>query len=172
MASYRREVTTSTTDVLRDELTSLLDGVGAHMSFEEAVAEFPIDAINALPSNVDYTPWHLLEHMRITQADILDYIVNREYVEIDWPADYWPSKDAVATPDQFAETIAAFLSDRSVIRDIVADPETDLLEVIPGTPGHTILREVRVVGDHNAYHVGEFAVLRQIMSTWPLDRPK
>jgi hypothetical protein len=45
----------------------LLDGVGAHMSFERRVADFPIDAINALPSNVDYTPWHLLEHMRITR---------------------------------------------------------------------------------------------------------
>jgi len=162
--------TTSETDL--DQMLALLDGVGAHMPFEEAVADFPIDAINAFPSNVDYTPWHLLEHMRITQADILDYIVNREYIEIDWPADYWPSRDAVATPDQFAETIGAFLDDRSVIRDMVADPSTDLLAVIPGTPGHTILREVRVVGDHNAYHIGEFAVLRQIMSTWPPDRPR
>src|SRR3954466_4858795 len=118
MPSYAREVTATLIDVLRGELICLLDGVGAHMPFEEAVAEFPIDAINAFPSNVDYTPWHLLEHMRITQADILDYIVNRQYVEIEWPAEYWPSKDAVATPDQFAETVAAFLSDRSVIRDI------------------------------------------------------
>jgi hypothetical protein len=30
-----------------------------------------------------------------------------------------------------------------------------------------VIREVRVVGDHNAYHVGEFAVLRQVMGTWP-----
>ena len=165
-------MTTITTDRLREELTQLLDGVGAHMTFEEAVAAFPNDAINAFPSNVDYTPWHILEHLRITQADILDYIVNRDYVEIDWPADYWPSKDAVATPDQFFETIAAFLSDRAALRDIVADPATDLFAVIPGTPGHTILREVRVVGDHNAYHVGEFAVLRQIMSTWPAGRDR
>ena len=159
-------MTTTTADALRDQMLALLDGVGAHMPFEEAVADFPIDAINAFPSNVDYTPWHLLEHLRITQADILDYIVNREYIEIDWPADYWPSRDAVATPDQFAETIGAFLDDRSVIRDMVADPSTDLLAVIPGTPGHTILREVRVVGDHNAYHIGEFAALRQVMGTW------
>jgi DinB family protein len=165
-------VTTITADLLREELTQLLDGVGAHMTFEEAVADFPNDAINAYPSNVDYTPWQLLEHIRITQADILDYIVNREYVEIDWPADYWPSKDSVATPDQFAETIAAFQRDRAALRDIVTDPATDLFAVIPGTPGHTILREVRVVGDHNAYHIGEFAVLRQIMSTWPAGRAR
>ena len=142
------------------------------MTFEEAVADFPNDAINGFPSNVDYTPWQLLEHVRITQADILDYIVNRDYVELDWPAEYWPSKESVATPDQFAETIAAFQRDRAALRDIVTDPATDLFAVIPGTPGHTILREVRVVGDHNAYHIGEFAVLRQIMSTWPVGRAR
>jgi hypothetical protein len=52
----------------------------------------------------------------------------------------------------------------------VADPATDLLAGIPGTPGHTILREVRLVGDHNAYHLGEFAILRQVMGTWPPTR--
>ena len=49
----------------------------------------------------------------------------------------------------------------------MADPATDLLAVIPNTPGHTILREIRVVGDHNSYHTGEFAILRQVMGTWP-----
>ena len=38
------------------------------------------------------------------------------------------------------------------------------------TPAHTILREVRVVGAHNAYHIGEFAILREVMGTWPAGR--
>jgi hypothetical protein len=29
------------------------------------------------------------------------------------------------------------------------------------------MREILVVTDHNAYHVGEFAIMRQAMSTWP-----
>jgi DinB family protein len=169
-ASYPRAVTATIDDQVREQLLVLLDGVGAHMPFDEAVADFPTAAINTFPPNVDYTPWHLLEHVRITQADILDYIVNRDYQELDWPGDYWPPKDAVATRAQFDETIEAFKRDRAAIRDIVADPATDVLAVIDGTPGHTILREVRIVADHNAYHVGEFAVLRQIMSTWPPDR--
>jgi hypothetical protein len=31
------------------------------------------------------------------------------------------------------------------------------------------LREFLLVADHNAYHVGEFAILRQVMGTWPKD---
>ena len=157
-------------DILRDQLIELIDGQGAHMSFDDAVADFPDDAINRRPPNVPYTPWHLLEHLRITQADILDYIVNRTYLEPDWPEAYWPARDATATPDEFARTIAGFHADAAALRAIVADPATDLLATIPGTPGHTILREVRIVGDHNAYHLGEFAILRQFMGTWPPDR--
>ena len=156
--------------ILRDQLLALIDGVGAHMPFDAAVADFPDDAINRRPPNVLYTPWHLLDHLRFTQADILDYVRSRAYLAPDWPEAYWPARDATATAEQFAATIDAFKADRAALRELVADPATDLFATIPNTPGHTILREVRVVGDHNAYHLGEFAVLRQVMGTWPADR--
>ena len=78
----------------RKELLKLLAGVDAHMTFEEAVADFPDDAINRKPPNVSYTPWHLIEHIRLTQWDILDYVRNRDYVERSWPDEYWPDPDA------------------------------------------------------------------------------
>jgi hypothetical protein len=160
----------TTIDILREQLLALIDGHGAHMPFDAAVAGFPDDAINRLPPNVPYTPWHLLEHIRIAQSDILEYIRNRAYLAPTWPEEYWPARGATATPEQFAQTIERFRSDRAALHDLVADPATDLLAVIPDTPGHTILREVRLVGDHNAYHLGEFAILRQVMGTWPPDR--
>lgn len=160
------------TDPLRAQLLALLEGHDARMPFDDAVAAFPAEAINAFPPNVAYTPWHLLEHLRLTQWDILDYIVNRDYVEMRWPDDYWPARDATATPEQFAATIDGFRADNAALRALVADPATDLTAVIPNTPGHTILREVRVVGDHNSYHIGELAILRQVMGTWPQDRPR
>jgi hypothetical protein len=52
----------------------------------------------------------------------------------------------------------------------VADPATDLLTTIPNTPGDIVLREVRLVGDDNPYHVGAFAIPRQVMGTWPPGR--
>ncbi len=157
-------------DVLREQLLALLDGRDARMRFDDAVADFPESAINTFPANVPYTPWHLLEHLRITQWDILDYIANRAYVERRWPDEYWPARAATATPGQFAATLAGFRSDNAALQALVADPATDLQAVIPDTPGHTILREIRVVGDHNSYHTGEFAILRQVMGTWPQQR--
>ena len=153
----------------RAQLIRLLEGDDAHMRFEEAVADFPDAAINAFPPNVPYTPWHLVEHLRLTQRDILNYIADTDYLEPSWPADYWPARDATATPAQFAASVDAFLVDRDALRDLVNDPTTDLDAPMPDTPGHTIAREIRVAGDHCAYHVGEFAVLSQVMGTWPRD---
>jgi hypothetical protein len=154
-------------DALRQQLVDLLDGVGAHMPFEEAVADFPDEAMNRRPPNVDYTPWHLLEHLRFTQLDILRYVTDPDYEEPSWPDDYWPDRAATATREVFDATIRDFLADLAALRALVADPARDVLAVIPGTPGHTLLREIRIDADHNAYHVGEFAILRQVMGTWP-----
>lgn len=155
---------------IRDEALAILDARDAHMTFEEAVADFPTAAMNRRPPAVPYTPWQLLEHLRITQLDILEYVRVPGHVSPDWPVGYWPAPDAEATSDDLAATVAAFRADHAALRDVVADPATDLLAVLPGTSGHTVLREVRIVADHNAYHLGEFAILRQVMSSWPADR--
>jgi DinB superfamily len=157
-------------DQVREQLIALLDGRGAHMSYEEAVADFPTEAMNRRAPGVPYTPWHLLEHLRLSQQDILDYVRDPGHVSPPWPAGYWPDASAVTTPDGFAATVSGFLADRAALRALVADPSTDLTVPIPSTPGHTLMREVRLAADHNAYHTGEFAILRQVMGSWPAQR--
>jgi hypothetical protein len=156
--------------ILRRELVALLEGRGAHMPFEEAVAHFPTEAINERPPNVDYTPWHLVEHLRLVQADLLDYVTNPGYVGVPWPAGVWPAPDAVATRDEFDASVAGFLADRDALRRIVEDASSDPFASVPSSPRHTIAREIRLAGDHCAYHIGEFAILRQVMGTWPAGR--
>ncbi|HEX7473090.1 MAG TPA: DinB family protein [Candidatus Limnocylindrales bacterium] len=156
---------------VREGLLALLDGGGAHARFEEAVKAFPARAINRRPPNVPYTPWHLLEHIRLAQRDILDYIRDPEYQAPAWPADYWPPRVATATLDGLAATIEAFTADRAALRELVLDPLRDPFAIIPGTPNHTLAREIRIVADHNAFHLGEFTILRAVMGTWPADHP-
>jgi hypothetical protein len=137
------------------------------MGFEDAVAEFPADAMNRKAPNVPYTPWHILEHLRITQWDILEYIRDSaHYLAPNWPEDYWPDQDAETTTVGWRETVDGFLADRKAIEAILRDPATDLSAPLPQTPGHTIVREVRLLANHNSYHIGEFAILRQVTDTW------
>ncbi|HEV8194969.1 MAG TPA: DinB family protein [Ktedonobacterales bacterium] len=155
----------------REELIFLLTRGNAHMGFEEAVADFPEAAMNTPFPNGTYTPWHLLEHIRLTQWDILDFVRNPAYQERNWPDDYWPSTDKQATREDWFKTIRLFLADRQALKELVADPATDLNATIPHGSGQTVTREILVVADHNAYHTGEFAIMRQVMGTWGKGHP-
>lgn len=152
---------------VRNQLVNLLLKRQAHMLFEDAIANFPSGHINTHPPHVTYSFWHLLEHIRICQWDILDYIRNPEYKTLNFPDDLWPASNVETDMDGWEQTIQQFYADRQALVDIVNDPGSDLYAPIPhGWDGHNILREILVVADHNAYHIGEFAILRQLMELW------
>jgi hypothetical protein len=152
--------------VVREQLLALLRGGNAHMSFEKAIAHFPAEHFNTKPANVTYTPWHILEHIRIAQWDILEFIRNPDHVSPQWPSRYWPGQVEAADQGQWDRTTSLFLSNLQALRDMVVDPDIDLYVPIPHAKDYTIFREILVVADHNAYHLGEFAILRQFMDTW------
>lgn len=151
---------------VRDQVIFLLRQGNAHMSFDEAVADFPPERINERPPHVPYSPWQLLEHLRLTQRDILGFIRDPDYEEGQWPADYWPPTAATTDAAGWQATISAFRADAATLQELAADPQRELHAAIPWGDGQTLLRELLVIADHNAYHIGEFAILRQVMGTW------
>lgn len=151
---------------VREQVVALLQGGQAHMPFADAVKDFPKDGINIRPPHVDYTFWHLVEHIRITQKDILDFCINSNYKELEWPKDYWPEKDAEATYEQWQESVQQFEDDLQAMIKLVKDPKIDLSAKIPHGDGQTYLREALLVADHTAYHTGELGILRQVCELW------
>jgi hypothetical protein len=140
------------------------------MTFDSAVADFPAWAINERAPNVDYTPWHLVEHLRLTQWDMLHYIEDPTgHQSPSWPVGYWPDPQATTDMAGFLESVDGFRTDLRAMEGIALDQERDLTAVLEGTPGHTPLRGLFIIGNHNSYHVGEFASLRQVMGSWPPD---
>ena len=159
------------TDELRRQLVQLLRGTQAHMGFDDAMAGLPEWAINARGANVTYTPWHLVEHLRITQWDMLRYIEDPVgHVSPKWPIGYWPAPDAETDEAGFRASVEGFRADLRAMEAIALDERRDLYAVLEGTPGHTTLRGLMIIGNHNSYHIGEFASLRQVMGSWPADR--
>jgi hypothetical protein len=153
--------------LIRQELVNFLTIEQAHMQFEEAVKDFPLAHINTRPNNLEYSFWHLLEHIRLCQWDILDYCINPNYKTMEWPREYWPVRDAKTDEAGWKKTVSDYLADRAALINIIQDPKTDLYKAIPhGYGGHTIFREILVVGSHNAYHIGEFGILRGMMGLW------
>ncbi|MFH1032534.1 MAG: DinB family protein [Chloroflexota bacterium] len=156
--------------ILLENLLALLTGEHAHMSFEDVVRDFPIDRINEKLPNADYSPWALLEHIRLAQEDILDFIKNPNYVYRKWPDDYWPRKSKKATPADWNKTVNGFEKDFKELEEMVKNPKTDLYHEIPWGEGEIFLREIVTVSNHNAFHMGEFAIMRQAMGTWGKNR--
>jgi hypothetical protein len=152
--------------IVREQLVQRLKGRGAHMPFEEAIEDFPMEQINARFPNGTYSSWGLVEHLRRTQADMLDYITNPNYTHHEWPKDYWPDEGEMASPEVWTESVNGFFSDLEAFIAIVEDPRTDLYAPLAWATQHNILRCVLIICDHNAYHIGEFAIVRQVMGTW------
>ena len=149
---------------LRDHLLSLLRGGNAHIAFDDLIADFPPELCDQKVGGVPYTPWQVLEHMRITQWDILEFCRNSKHVSPDFPKGYWPNPDAPGNITLWKQTVEQFREALKELEELVADPSTDLFALIPHGDGQTVLREALLVADHNAYHLGVLAVMNRILT--------
>lgn len=152
---------------LRKHVIYLLRGGGAHVDFDAAIAGLPAKLRGARPEGIPHTAWRLLEHMRISQWDILEFSRDPGHVSPDWPADYWPKDDGPPNASAWAKSVKAFRHDLKQMERLVSSPSTDLYARIPHGDGQTILREALLVADHNAYHLGELVVVRRLLNAWP-----
>jgi hypothetical protein len=156
----------NTDQSLRDHLLYLLRGGGAHLSFEDAVADLPAALKGVCPPGVPHSPWRLVEHMRIAQWDILEFCRNPKHESPKFPQGYWPKGDAPSSAAAWDQGLAGFRADLEAMQDLVADPATDLFAPIAHGDGQTILREALLVADHNSYHLGQLVVVRRLLGAW------
>ncbi len=151
---------------LRKHVIELLQGGAAHADFDAAVAAFPVAKASLKPAGADHSAWQLLEHLRISQRDILEFSRNPKHVSPEWPQGYWPKTEAPPRKTDWSKSVRAFRADLKAMQDLVADRSNDLLARIPHGDGQTLLREALLVADHNSYHLGQFILLRRLLGIW------
>ena len=155
------------TDLPRTVIARLLDWEDAHAGFDRVVADLPRELQGQVPHGLPYSPWQLLEHIRLTQRDILEFCRNPDYEELDWPADYWPKSAAPPSVSAWEKSVKAFRQDRETLKQLALDPSVNLSATIPAGDGQTYLRELLLVADHTAYHLVELVVVRRALGAWP-----
>ena len=153
----------SDNQTLREHLLSLLRGGNAHLTFQDFVGDFPSELCDREVDGVPYTPWQVLEHMRIAQWDILEFSRDDSHQSPEFPSGYWPKPSELGNATFWSETIEKFQADLKRMEELIADPATDLFAPIPHGNGQTVLREALVLADHNAYHLGVLAVMSRIL---------
>jgi uncharacterized damage-inducible protein DinB len=155
---------------LRKQLQALLDGGQAHATFDAAVKEFPEKLRGVVPEKLPYSAWQIVEHIRITQRDILDFSRNGDgsYKPRKWPEEYWPKEAAPPSRDAWEQSLEEVRADRRAFEALLAKAD-DAALVRPfdwADEGQSLLREAFLVADHTAYHTGELVVLRRLLGAW------
>jgi DinB superfamily len=151
---------------LREHLTNLLDWRDAHADFDAAVADLAPELRGKVPDGLPYSPWQMLEHLRLALRDILDFCVADTYEKKNWPDDYWPKDPAPPSADAWDKSVAAYRADCKAFKKTVGDPAVDLFAPVPHGKGQTYLREVLLAADHNAYHIGQLIYARRVLGAW------
>jgi hypothetical protein len=156
----------NTTASLRKHLLELLGKGAAHADYASAVANLARAKRGQKLPAVPHTPWRLVEHMRITQLDILEFTRDARHISPNWPDEYWPPTDAPPNAKAWAASIASFKKDRAKMIAIVKDEKNDLFAPLPHGQGQTIAREAMLLADHTAYHLGQLILLRRALGAW------
>jgi len=151
---------------LREHITYLLNGGGAHVKFDDAVKLVSEPLRGVKPKSFPHSPWMLLEHLRLAQRDILEFSRNPKYKSPRWPDEYWPENEASPSAEAWTKSIQQFRKDMKAMQALVANPRTDLYARIPWGDGQTVLREALLVADHNAYHVAQLVDVRRLLGDW------
>ncbi len=151
---------------LREHIIALLKGGQAHATFEDAVKELSPKLRGAKPENFPHSPWMLLEHLRISQHDILEFSRNEKHKSPKWPEGYWPKSPEPPSPDAWTKSVNQFESDLKALQELIKSPKTDLFAKIPWGDSQTILREALLVADHNAYHIAQLVDVRRLLGAW------
>jgi hypothetical protein len=151
---------------LRTHLTNQLSWHDAHVDFETAVADLPESLRGRVPRGAPYSVWQLVEHLRIAQHDILDFCINPHYKEMRWPDDYWPPDPAPPDDRAWAAALDGYRRDLGKVQQLAKNTSVDLFAAIPHGSGQTYLREILLVADHAAYHVGQIVIVRRMLGAW------
>lgn len=156
----------ATESALRAQLRRILSWQDAHVGFEKSVEGLAPKLRGVRVEGFPHSAWELLEHMRLAQKDILDFCLDPKYEEPTWPDDYWPKSPEPPSDHAWDDSIAAFHEDRAALEALATDESVDLFAKIPHGKGQTYIREILLVADHNAYHIGQLVAVRRQLGAW------
>lgn len=150
-------------DIIKKQLLFILRGGNAHIPIKRAVNNFPIEHINEKLPNISYTPWQLVEHLRIAQEDIIQFVKDPDYKSPEWPDGYWPDQPEVADEVKWKKSVNGFFAGLDEMEKFVKDKNVDLYAPLPHSEQYTIFREVLVLAAHNAYHIGQLMLFKKML---------
>lgn len=152
-------------DLLRSHLVKLLEGDQAYMKMEKALKDVPFNIVHSRPEGFPYSIWQLVEHIRISQWDIIEFSKDRAHISPRWPDEYWPVEHAPKDTEQWQNSLEQIEKYQKELIEMINDKRNDLLKPFEWGSGQTLHRQVTVLAEHNAYHTGQILLLKKLLTT-------
>ena len=157
---------TTSSESLRRAVVELLQRGGAHARLEDVLSGLRPEWRTHRPPGA-HSIWQLMEHIRITQEDILHYTLDASWRSPVWPEGYWPENPSDLPESTWQNTCSGYERDLQKLVALAQNPAYDLTAEIPHGEGRTYLRQLLLVADHAAYHTGQIVSLRRTLGDWP-----
>jgi hypothetical protein len=78
------------------------------------------------------------EHIKIAQADILEFSISSNYKELKWPDEYWPTAEMPEDESAWQQCLDQILRDRNNFIQLLNQPGVDLFTPFPHGNGQNL----------------------------------
>ena len=150
---------------IAEQLIQLIRGGNAHVTFENATKDIPFEKVGVQPPGLPYSIWMLVEHIRIAQADILEFSINSNYKPLKWPDEYWPVEKAF-TRNDWQKSCEQVVNDSEQFINLITRTDVDLFTPFEHGEGQNLFREALLIADHTSYHTGQIILIRRMLGEW------
>lgn len=150
--------------VTREQIVQQLEGGQAFLEVEKLLEEVDFEDLGKRPSGLPYSFFEQFFHMRVAQFDVLDFIRNTYYEPKNWPEDFWPVETEPASEEEWNQLKESYFKERNELMNIILDEKNGLHAEVNHGEGQTLLSEVLMVLQHNAYHTGQLAIIFRLLN--------
>lgn len=152
---------------IKDQLIEHLKGGMAFMPVKELVKYISFEALCVRPKDLPYSFYEIFYHMSFAQKDILEYIKNDDYISPQWPQEYWPKHNIIDSSEKWELLKGHFFQEQKELIDWIKDSKNELLKPVNTESDHSLLREILLVLEHNAYHTGQLLIVLRSLGLYP-----
>tara|TARA_B100000929_G_C15458163_1_gene403580 strand:+ start:595 stop:1074 length:480 start_codon:yes stop_codon:yes gene_type:complete len=151
---------------IRKQLAKHLEGGLAFTSIESILDKVSFKKIGVRSPGLPYSIYEVFYHITFAQKDILDYMFSNQYIERDWPKNYWPDKLAPESEEEWKNLKAEFFEDRRSLKDQILNSDLDLSQSVQNSMEHSLFREIMLVIEHNAYYTGQLLIIQRLLGVY------
>ena len=148
--------------MLRSHLMEMLGDGAAHIGIDNALEGFPVDRAGEQVEPLEHSMWMLVEHLRIVNRDLIDWVAADKYEAKPFPSGYWPAPEP-PSPEVWEEAIISIARDMDVMKGWIDDADFDITAPLKRRSSHSALREILLTIAHNGYHIGQMVDLRTLL---------